>query len=194
MSELFEQPKTTRMSEQFFGWSKDSKNVKVSGGDATANGNNVVVGKVKKEKEPVRLFLPGQKVLYPYQVSIKTLTPTLTINILRGRWQAGAAGTWNNSASVTGTGGFAYLKVTQDASRNVTEVVSLVSATSKPYVEVVSPSVIISYIPLAEIVTEGDVLKVKQLRYGNFTLGLWQIDGDVIRWTETVGGNLPPIE
>jgi hypothetical protein len=191
MSDLFNTPKTTRMRDQFFGWSKQSDSVRVSGGDVTANGNNVVVGKVKKDKEPVRLFQPSQKVIYPYQVSIKDNDP-LTLKVLRGRWQQGAAGDWFDTEDEEGLGGFAYLSITQDADRNVTDVTVTISTTAQPYVEYISASVIKSHVPLAEVVVEAGKNKVKQYRYGNFTLGLWQIDGEVMRWTETLIGTLPP--
>jgi hypothetical protein len=114
-----------------------------------------------------------------------------TISVLGGAYQEGAAGAWVVVPPTAATvGNFAYLVIAQDSARAITSVtVSIEAAALTPVV--VSGSGTTSNVPLAEMVTVGDETKLIQRRHGNFTIGLHQIDGDVVRWPDTLVGTIP---
>jgi hypothetical protein len=113
------------------------------------------------------------------------------ISVLGGAYQVGDDGAWVVlPPTAATTGSFVYLVITQDAARAVTAVSISIVAEALDRI-VVSGSGVTSNVPLAELVTVSSVTSLIQRRHGNFTLGLHQIDGDVVRWTDTLVGTIP---
>lgn len=117
------------------------------------------------------------------------------LSVLGGAWQEGATGAWTTIGATAATAGeFAYLVIEQDSDRAITSVSISIEATALDPVVVSGGGTATSNVLLAEMLTVGDETKVVQRRHGNFTIGLWQIDGDVVRWPETLVGTIPTPE
>lgn len=129
----------------------------------------------------------------PLQASLEIRTGEIPyISLAGGAYQVGATGEWVAIPETEFTAGsFAYLLIEQDSGAAVTGVSIVIqsSAVSETLVlDSASPyHVTAAYVLLAEVVS-GVIV---QRRHGNFTLGLWQIDGSVTRWPDAVVGSLP---
>jgi hypothetical protein len=115
------------------------------------------------------------------------------MSLLGGYYQVGATGAWVEiPATAPTTGTLAYLVFIQTPTGELDEDGAEILITDTPLdpytaIEEEETSFAVA-VPIAEVSGE----RVIQRRHGNFTLGLWQIDGDVIRWPETVAGSIPP--
>jgi hypothetical protein len=136
----------------------------------------------------------------PFHVTKVMDGEILKLAVAGGAWQEGATGPWQTMAPTeAAAGNKAYLVIEQDENRDIVEDGVSIVVTS----DVLDPIVIVpaadpdpetatSNVLLAEFPIE--VEELVQRRHGNFTLGLWQIDGDVARWPETLVGTIPPPE
>jgi hypothetical protein len=139
---------------------------------------------------------PASSIKLPFAVSQSMDGETVQLSVSGGGWQEGATGEWVSIGPTEATeGDKAYLVIKQDENRAIVEdgVSIVITDTELDPVVIVpaedpDPETATSNVLLAEVV-EG---KLIQRRHGNFTLGLWQIDGDVARWPETLVGTIPP--
>ncbi len=161
--------------------------------------HNVFGGLVKKSPNGVTIEIqprakqrPG--VQLPFSVSKSEEGETVSMAVLGGAWQEGAVGEWQIVEPTPAEEGvFAYLVIEQDEDRAITSVSISIEAEALDAVVIVpaedpDPETATSNVLLAELDDDGELV---QRRHGNFTLGLWQIDGDVVRWPETVIGTIP---
>lgn len=163
-------------------WSKEERSSNTLGAEDSAGSRGDTVGGFDA---PQTLTPPGGgTVTRPFEAS----AGDGEISLLGGFYRVGAGGEWVEIEDVEPTSGrFAYLKITQDESREVTEVVIEVSESTQNAVTIMGdPEQVVSRELLAEVV--GDDLI--QRRWGNFTLSLIQLDGDVVRWPEAAGGGV----
>jgi len=120
-------------------------------------------------------------------------TEETKLSLLGGYYQVGATGEWVEiPATAPTTGTLAYLVFIQTPTGELDEDGAEILITDTPLdpytaIEEEETSFAVA-VPIAEVSGE----RVIQRRHGNFTLGLWQIDGDAIRWPETVAGSIPP--
>lgn len=139
----------------------------------------------QKRNYGIDWMIPAESFSHPFHATLNGSS----ISLLGGAYQVGATGAWVTvPATAASAGSFAYLVIVQDYTRAVTSV--YISVEASPLAAVViagDPEVATSNVLLAEVVG-GEII---QRRHGNFTLGLWQIDGDVARWTETLVGGIP---
>jgi hypothetical protein len=139
---------------------------------------------------------PASSIKLPFTVRQSMDGETEQLSVSGGGWQEGATGTWESiGPTEAASGNKAYLVIEQDENRDIVEdgVSIVITSTELDPVVIVpaedpDPETATSNVLLAEVV-EG---KLIQRRHGNFTLGLWQIDGDVARWPETLVGTIPP--
>ena len=129
----------------------------------------------------------GTVTFLPFHVSVAQTTPSVQLSVKGGGYQVGAEGAWVPlEATAASTGSYAYFVIVQDGARAVTSVTVTISATVLADV-VISGSTATSNVLIGRY-ADGELF---QPRHGNFTLNLWQIDGDVVRWTETLAGSIP---
>jgi hypothetical protein len=131
----------------------------------------------------------------PFSASYNEQSGEMTVS--GGYWQEGATGEWQPVSPTTAFGTYVYLNITQEEDGTVVNAV--LNVTSEAEADVLDlqpgadPDVLYpqhAYVLLAQ--WSGSTLI--QRRHGNFTLGLWQIDGVVTRWPETLAGSpyVPP--
>lgn len=146
----------------------------------------------------------GGSVDLPLAATLAATDPSNEISVLGGAYQVGAAGDWVViPPTAAAVGDYAYLVVEQDENRDVTSVSVIISPTVLVPVVIdeavpPDPETATSNILLGEVVSVGEgeeaVAEMLQRRHGNITLSLWQIGGDVVRWAETVVGEIPEPE
>lgn len=138
----------------------------------------------------------GVGVSLPLTASVSVVEEVVNLSLLGGAYQVGADGAWVTiPPTVAMAGTKAYLVISQKADRSLadTNPVTVLVTTSTLDAVVVTPAAdpdpetAVSNVLLAEVV-DGVLI---QRRHGNFTLGLWQIDGDFVRWPATVAGTIP---
>lgn len=166
------------------------------GDDVTAHWANQIrdaIYRLSKRGGSLPLFYPSN-VQLPLTVSEETISSARNLSALGGAYQEGSAGAWVViPPTAAAPGDFAYLVISQNAARAITAVdVSIEAAALDPVT--VSGATTYSNVPLAEIETVDSVDKLIQRRHGNFTIGLHQIDGDVVRWPDTLVGTIPTPE
>ena len=179
-------------SDKQFGWMRRLKEATLQGAKGSAIGNKIVVDKpnVRREFRPIELPQKAPRsISLPFNTTAIFVDPDFLLYVLGGAWQEGDTGAWTVLAATGPTAGtLVYLIVEQDVDRAITDVsVSITDTTLDPVVIGGSPEVATSNILIAEI-EDGQLI---QRRHGNFTLSLHQIDGDVVRWADTLVGSIP---
>jgi len=147
-----------------------------------------LVEDVSGNRRTLRLTGSAAKSL-PFSVSSANGQLTVT----GGFYQFGATGEWIEIAapfSETGSHVYAVIDMDEDLEgemqleiRSSAYDETLVVSESSPY-NVTQARVLIALADSNGVVT--------QYRHGNFTLGIWQIDGNVTRWPETTAGTPSP--
>lgn len=120
------------------------------------------------------------------------------ISILGGTYQTGVDGAFVDVDPLEATTGtHAYLCVKQNSDGDVLDantILEVVSEAKDPTnLDAGNDFTEWSNILLGEVIGTGDSAYFSQRRHGNFTLTLWDINGYVARWPETVIGSIPPV-
>ena len=133
---------------------------------------------------------PAIMPVLPFTVTIAETTPSVKLAVTKGYYENFPMNTWTEIAATAATAGNkAYLVLEQDSNRAITSATVLVTTDDLDAV-VIDGSNATSNVLLAEATTAGSppVSTIRQHRNGNLTIGLWQINGSIVRWPETVGG------
>lgn len=179
-------------TDRHFGWMRRLKETALQGGKGSAIGNHLIIPKpnIRREFRPIELpRKASNKISLPFNVTASFVDPDYLLYVLGGAWQEGDTGAWEVIAATGPTAGtLVYLVVEQDVNRDITDVsVSITSTALDPVVIGGTPEVATSNILIAEV-EDGQLI---QRRHGNFSLSLHQIDGDVVRWADTLVGSIP---
>jgi hypothetical protein len=164
-------------------WMRANEIHNVAGGLIKKSPNGVTI-----EVQPRAKQRPGLQL--PFTVSKALDGETVSLSVLGGAWQEGATGEWEIVPPTPAEEGvYAYFVIEQDEDRAITGCsISIQAEALEPIVIDEYSDASTSNVLLAELDEEGELV---QRRHGNFTLGIWQIDGDVVRWPETVVGTIP---
>jgi hypothetical protein len=131
---------------------------------------------------PDTITPPGGSLALPLTVSITEEDPAIKLEVSAGAYQVGATGAWVRIPPTAATVGTrVYFVVEQDEDRAVTSAEIVIGT------DVLDPVVITGSDATSNIL----IYDGTQRRHGNFTLGIWQLDGDVVRWSETIVGEIP---
>lgn len=143
----------------------------------SSNGDNVGPFDV-----PDTITPPGGSVILPLTVSITEEDPDIKLEVSAGAYQVGATGEWVYIPATAATvGTHVHFAIEQDVARAVTSAEIVIGT------DVLDPVVVVGAVTTSNIL----IYDGTQRRHGNFTLGLWQLDGDVVRWPETIVGETP---
>jgi len=133
----------------------------------------------------------GSSIRLPFQAGYNSETGQLSA--AGGWWMQAPFEEWFYVPPAASTGSFAYLVIDQNDATVVTDV--SIEIRSAAYEEIldIDPDppgrVLQSRVLLAEVISGI----LYQRRHGNFSIGLWQIHGDIARWPETVVGSADPL-